>query len=341
LTRTHTFHDCPSLNTALCAIHRNFGDTPFVRIEDDGWGGGIYAKCEWSNAFGTVKDRAAFWMLVDALQRYSSWQDARENLHVLEYSGGSLACALARMCEALGVRCTMVVGGWLSPLELEGLRGTGASVVITPKERGFLAVMIEAQRLSREDRNFTFLNQHENPACIRAHEVGTGPEVVRQLHGILPHAWVSSIGTGATLVGVAKALRQVNPYLGIHAVTPAEQPYGTSAPPNGLRKIAGSGGLGNGLRQRFLEDFLLPVRHWDIAYEEAARAMRALESESGIRVGSSSAANLIVARKIHGSLGKGHVVVTVFPSAGTEAEWTHVNGLASESESTIQTRTVS
>lgn len=310
----------------VAALGEGIGQSPLVDLYTDSRGGGLFAKCEWSNPTGTVKDRAAFSMLARVLARYQTAEEAARHLHILEYSGGSLAFSIAGICQRAGVRCTLVLGNWMGESQFARLRRMGAELVICPKEKGFLEVILVAQRMAQEDPRFTFLNQHENVSNVAAHLHGTGQEVLRQLPPGRPlDAVVAAIGTGATLVGTGLALHPHNPDLELHGVTPLEQRYGTLLAPNGLRKFAGSSGLGNGLKQHFIEDWQgAPIIHHALSWNEAAETVLFVKERLGIRIGSSAAANFRIALDTYKRLGIGARVLVFFPSAGTDEEWNDV-----------------
>jgi cysteine synthase A len=279
--------------------------------------GRVFAKCEFDNPTGTVKDRVACAMLWSLLLQTGTVQ----GLHVLEYSGGTLSVPLARLCRQLEIRATLVLGSGCDRSLLEQLQACGAEVELVEKEKGFYAVMERAMALSREHPDWKFLYQHENPANLAMHEGTTGAEILAQLPPGRVDAWVSSIGTGGTLVGVYRALSRVHPGIGLYATCPEELPYGSEAPPNGRPKFAGSGGLGHGMRQPFVKPYeQLIRRHFNYAYPQTLRLMRGFHAQAGMWIGSSSAANLHAARTLARELGPDSVVVTVFPSAGTQEE---------------------
>lgn len=277
----------------------------------------ILAKCELENPTGTIKDRTACAMMWRLLSERGS-----TGVRVLEYSGGTLARPLAALCRDLGIESTLVLSSAADESILADLRAAGARIVLVPKEQGFYAVMQRAVAMHREDPGFSFLYQHENAANLDMHELGTGAELVEALGGRTAHAWIASIGTGGTLVGVHRALARHSPGVQVYATTPSELPYGSDAPPNGLPKFAGSGGLGCGIRQPFVVPLDATIRrHFTYSLPETFAIMCSFHRETGIRIGSSSAANLAAAREIARELGEGAIVVTVFPSAGTREEW--------------------
>ena len=167
---------------------------------------------------------------------------------------------------------------------------------LVDKELGFIAVLNEALAIADREPGWTLLYQHRNPSNLAWHRDTTGAEIVRQVEEArcFPTAWVASVGTGGTLVSVAHALRAMNPSLRTVGVTPKELPYGSDQPPNGLPKFAGSGGMGNGVRQPFVHADTGCIEHRAISFEQSIRAMENFLTMTGTRVGSSAAANWLV-----------------------------------------------
>ena len=298
------------------------GDTPLTKVPGPGNGARVFAKCEWTNPTG-VKDRAVFGMVYRELKKTPLAR--RGGLHILEYTGGSLGMALSRLCAQLGLHLTLVLSGATDPAVVAEMRGHGSKVILVPRERGFWGVMETAHGLAAENPTWRFLFQHENPANIWMHRETTGREVAEQLpydSADGPCAWIASIGTGATLIGVYSALIQKIPQLQLFATTPAELPYGSEFAPNGLPKFLGSGGLGCGRKQPFVAAVESRIMgHLHYTYEDALRGMREFCGRTGLRIGSSAAANWLAACKVAERLGPQATVVTVFPSAATEYEW--------------------
>ncbi|NJM90779.1 MAG: pyridoxal-phosphate dependent enzyme [Myxococcales bacterium] len=300
----------------LAAFHAKLG-TRLLELPQQAGAGRVFAKCEFDNPSGTVKDRVACAMLWRLLQE----EGGTDGLHVLEYSGGTLSVPLATLCEQLGVAITLVLSDGCDRSLINKLLARGAQVELVPKALGFYAVIERAQALSRENPSWRFLYQHTNVANVVIHETMTGREILEQLPVRRVDAWVASVGTGGTLLGVHRALRAVFPDVALYATTPAELPYGSTAPANGLPKFAGSGGFGLGRKQPFVEGADHQVRaHIEVSYPDALRAMRLARQELGFWIGSSSAANLQTARALASQLGPDSVVVTVFPCAGTPEE---------------------
>jgi cysteine synthase A len=308
----------PALRRFAAAL----GDTRLIPLPGNG-GARLLGKCEWENPAGSVKDRVAYALMADALQRHGN--RPLGELRVLEYSGGTLARSLSLLCADLGVTARFVLSSASPQSLLAFLAEHGAQVTLVDKELGFLEVVRSALRTAAEDDGWTLLYQHRNPANLRLHETTTGQEIVRQLGGTAPDAWVASIGTGGTLIGVLRALRAHFPGVRAVGVTPRELPYGSAEPPNGLPKYAGSGGMGHGIRQPFVTLYDDEIEQRTVSYPEALEGMAEFRRLTGLRIGSSAAANWLTARRIAETLPPSSTVVTVLPDAGSPEEWARLD----------------
>lgn len=302
----------------LGSFAMELGNTPLIQVPGPPRGAAIFAKCEWHNPTGSIKDRTAYAMVYALL---ASRDDAAvRQLKILEYSGGNLGLSLGKLCHGLRLPLRLVLGSTSPPSLLSQLAAWGTEVRLMDLRDGFYTLINEAVALSA-DPGWTFLYQHTNEANLLMHEHGTGAEILQQLSRRSIEAWVASIGTGGTLIGVFKALRARFPHVLAHAVTPAEMPYGTDASPSALPKIAGSGGFGLGRKQPFVSRQEADVhQHHYISYPDALSAMREFHKQMGIYIGSSAAANWIVAQEVARGLSEDDTVVTVFPCSGTPEE---------------------
>ncbi len=305
---------------ALRAFGRLVGNTPLIEVPGPRNGATILAKCEWPNPGGSVKDRVVYTMvrraLVDVLANDAG------SIRLLEYSGGNLGYALGIVCRALRIPLHLVLSSGSAPSLLERLEELGVEVTLVDKELGFRAVIETAAEIAAADPQYTFLYQHRHPANLACHKTTTGKEILAQLGGRRPAAWLASIGTGGTLIGVADAIREVQEDLLVYGVTPAEAPYGSVEPPNGMPRYAGSGGLGDGVPQPFVaaEESSL-AGHLHVSYPDALAGMAEFYDRTGIRIGSSAAANWLAASEVARAVGKGGTVVTLFACAGMPEEW--------------------
>ncbi|MEL7370889.1 MAG: pyridoxal-phosphate dependent enzyme [Myxococcota bacterium] len=292
-------------------------DDRVIEIPREPGCGRVFAKYEAHNPTGTVKDRVALALLWSLLQQ----KGRAAGLPVLEYSGGSLAASLAMLCEQLEMPLNLVLSSAADASLVERLRQHGAHIDFVAKEKGFHAVMQKGIALSLEHPEWNFLYQHENQANILMHETRTGPDLLRALPVNRVDAWVASIGTGGTLIGIYRALRAVHPQVELFATSPAELPYGSDAPPNGIPKFSGSGGIGDGIRQTFVERHDADVRaHMFFSYPETLRLMKTFHRMLDVWVGSSAAANLAAAQRIARQKGEDSIVVTIIPSLASPEE---------------------
>lgn len=220
---------------------RKVGNTPLIKLEcEETKDFSIYAKCEWHNPTGSIKDRAALGMI----KKYM--EETNKKLHILEYSGGNLAKSIGQICYHLGIECTLVLSSGSGKSLLNELDNYGAKTVLVDKSKGFYSVIEKAIEISKQNPHYYFLFQHYNNANLLSHIEGTGREIISQMDGKSVNAWVASAGTGGTLMGVYQVVKEYTPSIELHLVMPAELPYGSEQPPNGLKKYAGSGGLGLG-----------------------------------------------------------------------------------------------
>ena len=306
---------------ALARYAVRLGATPLEEVPLPESKGKGFAKLEWENPTGSIKDRTAFAMIHDLLLTSDTRQ--LDELHILEYSGGNLAIALSHLCGQLRLKNDLVFGSYVCPDAVAKMQDQGSHTHVVDKDLGFWEVVQTAGRLAENHPDWSYLHQHENPANLRMHETCTGGEISAQLAALSLRAthWIASIGTGGTLIGVHQALSRANPDLITFATTPAELPYGTSEPANGLAKFDGSGGLGEGRKQPFVEPAESNITgHIHLAFDETIAAMRVFEQLTGIWIGSSAAANWLAACRDIPNLSGDSVLAMVFPSRPSPSE---------------------
>jgi cysteine synthase A len=306
---------------ALAEFHAKLGDTELREVPSVPGGARIVAKCEWQNPVGSIKDRTGYALLADALHRFGKDHPA-EPLKIVAYSGGDLAEAMSLLGSMTGVATRFVLASFVPESLLRVLDARGSVVDLVPKERGFILTIRTAQRIAAAEPEWTLVFQHANPANVAFHELTTGGEIVRQLGGTRPDLWVASIGSGGTLIGVLRSLRRRFPGVRAVGVTPAEAPYGQLGPPLGKATYEGSGGHGYGIRQPIVkahDDWI--HAHRQVPCGRAIAAMGEFFDLTGTKIGSSAAANWLVAKEYAAELGPGATIVTVFPCAGTPEQW--------------------
>lgn len=273
-------------------------------------GARIFAKLEWENPTGSVKDR----MALAAISRAESEGRLKPGGTVVEYTGGSTGAALALVCAAKGYKLRIVTSDAFAREKLDQMRALGAELILVPSEGGrttkkLILEMIETARgLSQEPGTFWTdqLNNHDSIAGY----FPLGEEIWTQTGGRVD-AFVHSVGTSACLRGVARVLRKHNPAVQIIAVEPAESAV-LSGGQAGPHKIEGVGvGFIPPLWDPALVNQIVPVRTDD------AKAMaRRLAREEALFAGTSSGGNILAALEVARQLGPDARIVTLLADSG-------------------------
>jgi cysteine synthase B len=267
------------------------GDTPLVGLPSLSPSGGVrlWAKLEGANPTGSTKDRIALAM-VEAAEASGELTPDRT---ILEPTSGNTGISLAMVARRKGYRLTVVLPDNASDERLALLRLFGAEIVFSDGDRGTNG-SIEVARALAKDPAYYMPFQYGNPANPKAHEEGTGPEILRDLPGVTH--FVAGLGTGGTLTGVGRALHRHDPSI---AVVAAEPELGDLV--YGLRSLD--------------EGFVPPIydpsqvsRKFLVRSGDALRATRALTEREGIFAGVSSGAVVHVAQRVAAELDRGDVV---------------------------------
>ncbi|WP_413742179.1 pyridoxal-phosphate dependent enzyme [Sodalis sp. RH15] len=302
----------------LASFYDALGNTPLHEVPGPEGGARILAKVESANPFGSVKDRTAFGLMCDAVNRHDFNQGP---LKLLDASGGNMGRALAMLGNLCDIPVHLVIPDSSPDTLVNCLREANAELTLVDKQHFLLGMIARAQEIKRRDPSWTLLSQHLNLANVAVHQHQTGKEILRQLAGARADGWVASVGTGGTLSGVYAALAFDNPNLKVQGTTPSEMPFATFAPPDGRDKYAGAGGMGFGFRQPFITRMTpdeVPFYH--VGYEEALGAMYEFNHLTGIRIGASSAANWRSAYYLARALGPDERVITLFADAGSDRD---------------------
>ncbi|MDH3540918.1 MAG: cysteine synthase family protein [Acidimicrobiia bacterium] len=267
--------------------------TPVVRLDEVAPEGiALYAKCEWHLPTGSVKDRIAAAMVDSA--------GLRPGDRVLEPSSGNTGIALARLAALGGFQLSVMVPDNVSRERIDLLGAYGAEIIYSPGAEGSNGAVRRSEELARSG-GYLMLHQYENPANPGAHELTTGPEIVDQVGHV--DAFVATLGTGGTLMGVGAVLKRE---FGTRVIA-AEPPAG--------ELISGLRSLDDGYVPPVFDpgriDGKLLVRT-----EQSIEMARRLLAEEGLFVGPSSGAAVHAAVKVASGLPAGSVVVTLLPDAG-------------------------
>ena len=271
------------------------GNTPLVRLQrlPGATSNVVLGKMEGNNPAGSVKDRPALSMIIEAEKR----GEIRPGDTLIEPTSGNTGIALAMVAAMRGYRMVLVMPDNLSVERRQAMTAYGAELILTPKAGGMEGARDLAERMVREGRG-RLLDQFANPDNPLAHYRGTGPELWRQTEGRITH-FVSAMGTTGTIMGVSRYLKERNPAIVVIGAQPAE---GASIP--GIRKWP----------QAYLPrvyDARRVDRIEQVTQDEAESMTRALAAEEGIFCGISAGGACAVALRIAREVEKATIVFVV------------------------------
>ena len=305
------------------AYSMGIGRTPILKIpvKDKV---SIYAKLEYFNKYGSVKDRAAFFMLKKA--QYDGL--AKKDSIVVEGTSGNTGIAIASIARDLGIEAEIIIPPGISEGTKQRLKDTGATVVETPDDgtpesrSSTGAAINEARRIARDyPETYFTLFQHGNEANMLAHYYTTGPEV-EEATGLVPEYAAIGMGTGGTITGLSKYLKSRNPNARVYAVQNHPNSY-----------IQGIRNYKLAKERKLIDDNIGLIDDFiTVTEEEAYREVKFLLENHKVFVGTSSGANLAGARRIADTLESGNVL-TVFPDSAEKYRNVYVDkGIFTEEE---------
>jgi len=283
------------------------GKTPMHTIAPVKNGAQILVKLEGNNIGGSIKDRAAWGMLYLAEKEGK----LQEQTVIVEPTSGNTGIALAMLGNAMGLRVILTMPESMSKERRSVLKAYGAELVLTKAEEGMKGA-IEAASDILKSTPFAFMpDQFSNPGNPWAHTVTTAPEIIRDLNGREPFAFVAGIGTGGTISGVGKTLKSTFPSVKIIGVEPAKSAVlsGNAPGPHGIQGI-GAGFIPKNLDLDVLDEIIT------VEDEQAFDMAQWLSKKEGLFCGISSGANLWAAMKAAEKAPKGAVIVTIAPDRG-------------------------
>ena len=271
------------------------GNTPLVELRRlSPPGRTIYAKLEGQNPTGSVKDRVALAMVEDA--------DLQPGQELLEPTSGNTGISLALVAKVKGLKLTCVMPANATPERRALLELYGATIIDSPGELGSNGAVRMAQEIAERNERYVMLFQYGNEANPRAHYEGTGAEIARELPRV--DAFVAGLGTGGTLMGTGRRLREAFPDVQIVAAEPLP-----GDPVMGLRSLE------DGYVPPILDVSQLD-RKLLVSNAEAAAAVRILLEREGLFAGVSSGAAVHVARRVADELPEDAVVVALLADGG-------------------------
>lgn len=287
------------------------GNTPILKLNNyvtkNQLKANIFAKLEYFNPAGSVKDRIAKAMLFKAKEDGILKPDSV----IIEPTSGNTGIGLASLGTSLGHQVILTMPETMSIERRNLLKAYGAKVVLTPGGLGMKGAIAKAEELAKEYKNAFIPSQFENQANPNAHYLTTGPEIYQQLEGKIG-IFVAGVGTGGTISGIGKYLKEKNPNIKVVAIEPAASPVlskGTPGP-HAIQGI-GAGFVPNTLNTDIYDEIIT------IENEAAFATSRAIAREEGVLVGISSGAALygatVLAKRIENA---GKNIVVLLPDTG-------------------------
>lgn len=290
------------------ALSRLIGNTPLFTIHFrlHGRHRVLYAKSENLNLTGSLKDRMALRILQNA---YAEGTIA-PGYTIVEATSGNTGISFAAIGRMLGHPVKIFMPDWMSQERVQLIRSYGAEVVsVSHDDGGFLGAIRKAEEFAASHKDVFLPRQFSNPANVQAHQETTGVEIWSQMSSVGKHikAFVAGVGTGGTVMGVGRFLRQRDPEIKIHPVEPAESPTLTTGCKVGNHRI-------QGISDEFIPeivklselDEVIPVQDGDAIIMAQKLAM------NGLAVGISSGANFIAAVRAQEKINPEAAVVTIF-----------------------------
>jgi cysteine synthase B len=290
-----------SLDEGMPSLVGNTPLLPLVTLSDRSKSGlQVFAKAEWFNPSGSVKDRPAWGIIQNALHEGS----ILPGMHLLDSTSGNMGIAYATFGSALGIPVTLALPSNASPERIKILEALGAELVLTDPLEGSDGAILVAQQLAQDHpEKYYYANQYDNPANWKAHYGSTGPELIDQTEGNITH-FVVGLGTTGTLTGVSRYFADHYPDVEVIGVQP-DSPFNGL---EGLKHIPSA--IQPGIYDPTDADRIIEIKT-----EEAYDMVRCLAREEGYFIGISSGAAAVAARQVANELDQG-VVVTIFPDAG-------------------------
>lgn len=287
------------------------GQTPLVRlnnlIKKEGLEADVLAKLEYFNPAGSVKDRIAKEMILDAMEKGL----INENTTLIEPTSGNTGIGLSAVATSLNLKIIITMPETMSVERRNLMKAYGAELVLTPGSEGMKGAIAKAKELASQIVNSFIPGQFENPANPQAHYKTTGPEIYSQTEGKVD-IFVAGVGTGGTISGIGKYLKEQNPNVKVVAVEPASSPV-LSTGKGGAHKIQGIGaGFVPDTLDTKIYDEIITVEN-----EDAFASGKEVAKTEGILIGISSGAAIQATKELaKREENKGKTIVVLLPDGG-------------------------
>jgi cysteine synthase len=297
-SRTHNLKSLVG-NTPMLEIHFRYKNEDRI----------IFAKAENLNMTGSIKDRMAFHILSKAYERGT----LKPGMQIYEATSGNTGISFAAIGKALGHQVNIFMPDWMSQERKDLIKSLGAQIKLVSKEEGGFLGSIEMSRNACENTHGFLPNQFSNDDNIDAHYRTTAPELWWQLkyRNLKPDAFIAGVGTGGTIMGVGKFLKEQDANIKVYPLEPMNSPTLSTGYKVGKHRI-------QGISDEFIPS-IINFENLDevVAVDDGDAIIMAqkLSSELGMGVGISSGANFLGALKIQNKLGREKIIVTVFPDS--------------------------
>lgn len=281
------------------------GNTPLLQLKTEEGMAKVYVKLESFNPGGSIKDRAALGMI----EKAEADGKLKEGSVIVEPTSGNTGIGLAMIGKIKGYRVVIIMPDTMTLERRNMIKAYGAELILTPGKQGMKGAIEKAKELVEENDNFFMPNQFSNEANPQKHHETTGVEILKDVPEI--NAFVAGVGTGGTLMGVGKYLKENKDNVKIYGVEPYSSSVLNGEAP-GAHKIQGIGAgfIPDIYNEKFVDDV------FRVKDEDAIEMARNTARENGILVGVSSGANIYAAMNLAKALGEDKVVVTVAPDGG-------------------------
>ena len=316
----------------LAGLKAMVGNTPLMEIsfEYKGEDRKLYAKAEHYSLTGSAKDRVAINILEKA---YNSGELKKEST-IVEATSGNMGISFSAIGRLLGHRVIIFMPDWMSQERVKLMKSFGAEIrLVSREEGGFLGCIRKSEEYRDQHENVFLPRQFANEDNAEAHYLTTGNEIWRQMQerNIVPEAVVAGVGTGGSIMGIGRYLKEQNPKMKIHPLEPASSPTLSTGYKTGKHRIQG-----------ISDEFIPAILKLDeidevVAVEDGDSIIMAqmLSRELGMGVGVSSGANFLGAIKVQEMLGGRGTVVTLFPDDNKKYLSTDLMGEEPEKEGYI------
>ncbi len=298
-----------TISSTIQGLANLIGNTPLLEIEFlfKGKPRKLYAKAEYLNLTGSIKDRMAFHIIREAYAK----DRIKPGYRIIEATSGNTGIAFSAVGRALGHPVTIFMPDWMSDERKNLIKSLGAEIVLISKEEGgFRGSISRSQEMAAADPKTFLPRQFENEDNLMAHYTTTGPEIWWQLrlHGKTPDAFIAGVGTGGTIMGAGRYLREMKPDIKLYPLEPSNSPTMSTGHKVGVHRI-------QGISDEFIPALVkLDELNEVVAVDDGDSIIMAqkLASELGMAVGISSGANFIGALMKLEELGAESTVVTIF-----------------------------